>query len=69
MRDVLAVLKIFFGLNILKITVEHLPVLGVGFCLFFSHTALCHCCICLCSIKPVFMDKFRYSLGSTNEHC
>lgn len=34
MRDVLALLKLFFGLNILKITVEHLPVLGVGF-LFF----------------------------------
>lgn len=35
MRDVLAVLKFFFGLNILKVTVERLPILGVGFGLFF----------------------------------
>lgn len=34
-RDVLTVLKLFFGLNVLKMTTGHLPVLGVGVSFFF----------------------------------
>lgn len=40
MRDVLAVLKLSFALNMLKIPVEHLPVLGWGF-VCFSDIQIC----------------------------